>query len=81
MNNTERNIQDRVQSLARDFMTIIKTKLNQLESDSESEMTALRDSLTFLSLMKDEFNRSIENKKNELLQSHRAKTILKENLQ
>ena len=73
MDNTERNIQDRMQSLARDFLTIIKTELNQLENDNGSDMKALRDSLTFLDLMKDEFNRSIENKKKELLQSRKTK--------
>lgn len=81
MDNQERSIQDRMQELTCDFMTIIKIKIRQIESESGSDMKALRDSLTFLDLMKDEFNRSIENKKNELLQSHRAKTILKEDLQ
>lgn len=59
--------------LARDFMKIIKMEISQIKKNSETEMTALRDSLTFMSMVKDDFNRLIENEKKELLQAHGAK--------
>lgn len=74
MKEPEKRIQKSVADLTRDFMTIMKNEISQIEKGSESKTAALRDSLTFLDLMKDELNRSIENKKNELLQSHGTKT-------
>lgn len=73
MNQLEENIEKKVTGLVCDFMTMAKMEISQIKKNSESEMTGLRDSLTFLSLMKDEFVREIENKKKELLQAHGTK--------
>lgn len=71
MNDQVINIQDRVQSLARDFMTIINAEIKQIDGESETEK--LRNQLMFLDLIKDDFNRIVANKKNELLQVHGTK--------
>lgn len=73
MKEPEKRIQKSVADLTRDFMTIMKNEISQIGKGSESKTAALRDSLTFLDLIKDEFNRSVENKKNDLLQSYGAK--------
>ncbi len=74
MKEPEKRIQKSVADLTRDFMTIMKNEISQIGKGSESKTAALRGSLTFLDLMKDEFNRSVENKKNELLQLHGTRT-------
>lgn len=74
MKEPEKRIQKSVADLTHDFMTIMKNEISQIGKGSESKTAALRDSLTFLDLMKDEFNRSVENKKNELLKLHGTRT-------
>ena len=77
----EKDIQDKIQELTHSFMMAMNMEISQIEKNGESNTKALRDSLTFLDLMKYEFIRSVENKKRELLQSRKTKQKEKESWQ